>query len=251
MLTPYHPRCSIPYINLDEFPGREKENEENKVNYGWKPGDGYLSIRSKDEIGAYFGNIKRFKIYQNKFPDAKLEDGSCEKEGLNPLCFAARVLRAKVCEHIINIGGKHLLEIGSCQNGDTPLLFATKYSSNVQLLWENHYETVKILLDLGANPNMANAAGETPLFHAAENNNNVRLLMLLLLNGAVANPPCSSLGKARTAEALQELFNLAGIKELFLAKRNKNSAFNIMPDDVVNEIVIKLIAEIKNTLSYR
>jgi len=248
MLTPYHPSCTIPYINVDESPDKKDENENNKIKYGWQPGDGYISIRSTDEIGAYFGNLKRFKIYQDKFPGAKLEDGSSHKEGLTPLCFAAQVFRSKVCEHIVEIGGKHLLEIGSCEKGDTPLLCAIKFLTS-PILQDYLYDIVKTLLDLGANPNMANTAGETPLWHALQNNNNNnRLLMLLLINGAKANPRCTEDEEARLDFARKCLFDQPGVKELYRAKYEEDSAFKYVPEDILNEIALKLIAQMKNTL---
>lgn len=248
MLTPYHPRCSMPYSEINEFPESTEEHENNKIKYGWQPGDGYIANRSDNEIGAYFGNIRRFKIYQNKFPDAKLENGSSDKEGLTPLCFAAQVFRLAVCKHIVEIGGKHLLEIGSNAKGDTPLLCAIKFLTE-PLLQQNLYEIVKMLLDLGADPNMANAAGETPLWHALQSkSDNVRLLMLLLIYGAVANPPCTEAEEAKLDDARKRLFGEPGLKELYSAKHDADSVFKGMPEDVMNEIAIKVIGQMKNTL---
>lgn len=249
MLTNYHPRCSVPYSEINEVPVSNEEHENNKLKRGWQPGDGYIANRSENEIGAYFGNIRRFKIYQNKFPNAKLEDGSSDKEGLTPLCFAAQVFRLAVCKHIVEIGGKHLLEIGTCTKGDTPLICAIKFLTE-PLLQQNLYEIVKMLLDLGANPNMANAAGETPLWHALQSkNDNIRLLMLLLVHGAVANPPCTEEEETRLCDARKRLFDEPGLKELYIAKHDKeNTVFKLVPEDVMNEIAMKLVGQMKITL---
>jgi len=55
-----------------------------------------------------------------------------------------------------------------------------------------HLDVVKLLLEHGADPNVQDDEGETPLHHAAAWRDNVDIVRLLLEHGADPGTPASS-----------------------------------------------------------
>ena len=171
--------------------------------------------------GDFLGKVnerttpEEFDQLLTKYPTYKI-DHCGPKTGTHALSRAATVGNVDLIYHIaLRLNGKHLINIGSGgnmwdqkPNGWTPLYFVMSGCHP-----ERKYEAAEALLALGADPNISTTEHgldktfppySTPLYLAAERGN-LRVAKLLLLNGAVANPPPSSKGKETLERAELEL----------------------------------------------
>ena len=208
----------------------------------------------------YNDTIDNLQYYQNPNPDLKLEDASPYGDGLNALCFASAGWAPKECKLIVKAGGDHLLEIGSGKEGDTPLIWAIKSGAFTNKSFEaTLIEKIVTLLELGANPNMANTAGTTPLWYAVELSKNLTIIRLLLEKRAFMHPMPSLEGKQRIKQIKIQLISegkgfdlIEEVQELFKGKYEKKIAqgslndmgINIikyLPEDVFYEIICKIV----------
>lgn len=140
---------------------------------------------------------KKFDKFCQERPKFKLEHGG--RCGWTALGMAAKKGHVKLIQHIVKIGGEHLLNLGN-DHGWTPLLCCV---ANFKEQQDLGFIAAQELIRLGADVNIATSGssddsikGEmpkkaTPLWVAAEKAKNLRLVELLLQHGAVANPQLS------------------------------------------------------------
>lgn len=175
----------------------------------------------------------------------RLENGG--RCGWNALGAASDRGNVRLINHIVAIGGRHLLELGNCF-GWTPLFCAVN-SENP----EDGYAAAKELIRLGANVNVATSMGcsdsqqgytpyaATPLWAAAEKSKNPKLVKLLLRHRAL-------LGDESVSNAAQAILNAArkelGAKNTFLAgyfkAENRESILQTLPYELIREIYERL-----------
>lgn len=239
----------MPYIDIKKYPERNEEYEQNKIKYEWQPGDGYYSERSVFKVIENFNHSTNFEKFLLPNPNYQFSEGSPHGEGYNALCYAASYWEPQWCQLIVNQGGKHLLEIGNNAKGETPLICALKFSTDNHEFQDIVTLKVSKLLNLGANPNMANSEGKTPLWYAAEVNKYLPNIGKLLLKRAIINPAPSETGKKLIQLAKKEIINsvklleLEEMYQLFNGKADKDCTLNNLSNDVFYEIVNKIIQE--------
>lgn len=149
-------------------------------------------IRSQNPTPAEFD--KKIATLDNY----KLENGDTHR--VSALSTAASVGNVALIEHIVKIGGTHLLNMGD-DCGMTPLFMAVGDGCGMTPLFmaveckdkEARYLAAKKLIDLGADVNIAfTENGEnwySPLALAVKDINNLALVKLLLKNGSSEEVP--------------------------------------------------------------
>lgn len=106
-------------------------------------------------------------------------------DGVSPLMIAARFGKAAVCNHLIKRGVA--VDLPDKANSKTALFYAVRHNGR-------ETETVKALLEGGANPNFKNKYAETPLMIGAQFANagsSPAIIELLLKAGANPNHQCN------------------------------------------------------------
>src|SRR5262249_9868590 len=99
---------------------------------------------------------------------------------------------------------------------------------------------IKILVDAGAKINLADNSSVTRLGIAAENKAPISLLEFLILSEEIIYEPLTGESQRQVDRAMYQLFE--EMKILFEAKQGKNSIFNNLPTELINDIIIKRIA---------
>ncbi|MES2272765.1 MAG: ankyrin repeat domain-containing protein [Chlamydiota bacterium] len=181
---------------------------------------------------------QEFDTERKKYPNYQLTYGG--RIGWNALGSAADEGNVELVEHIVQIGGKALIELGNFV-GFTPLFCATR---------NNHYLTAKKLIELGANVNIGTfrdsdgekrntLEGSTPLWAAAQEARNVALVRLLLKKGAVAEPALESEGLKILDQAQKEIAN----ERTQLTQAIDQGAAKVIPSVLVDLIAAYLSSE--------
>lgn len=132
----------------------------------------------------------QFDAICEEHPYYKIEFGG--RCGWNALGTAAYKGNCELVDHIVKKYGEHLIELGN-GFGWSPLYCACNCEDI-----ENGYLVGKLLIELGANVNLATStccddsvigdtyAGSTPLWACIEKTKNIKLAKLLINNGGIA-----------------------------------------------------------------
>lgn len=106
-------------------------------------------------------------------------------DGVSPLMIAARFGKAAVCSHLIKRGVP--VDLPDKATSKTALFYAVRHNGR-------ETETVKTLLEGGANPNFRNKYAETPVMIAAQfanSGSSPAIIEVLLKAGANPNHQCN------------------------------------------------------------
>ena len=142
-----------------------------------------------------------FEKFCNSIPGYQLNDDGLSGQR-NVLIRAARNGNADLVEYIVKKYGQHFLGFQR-MSGDTCALYyiAPMFSALECIDKSKAYETVKRLVDLGADVNESILYGQTPLEVAAKAIENLQIVIFLLKKGATLN---QKVGKKK-----QNIINLA------------------------------------------
>lgn len=171
---------------------------------------------------------QEFDAICEKYPNYHLQLG--DDKGSNALCKASQKGNTALLKHIVEKGGKELLERGNSE-GATPLFIAVFYRQLGSLI---------TLIDLGANVNVCIAElpiGRSPLYVAMPDFNKglahrAAITKLLLRNSAIAQPSPDVTG-----------FSLlkAARKQLRDEKKIFHEQFNLATDNKIASVIVDII----------
>lgn len=153
-----------------------------------EPGAGYIVSKINAET-----TTDEFDSWCASTPGYKLENGG--RMGFTALMAAAKEGNISLMTHIVNKGGKDLLNQGTANGGWTPLTCAI-LSETARFKSANILLVVEKLIELGADINIATAelgpdsipGKATPLYLAAEKAKNLELVKSLMKKGAIDHP---------------------------------------------------------------
>lgn len=161
-------------------------------------------------------SVDRFEEARSLCPNYKWTHGAMHYHQ-HALLIAAAHDHLALINHIVKKGGKELLSLGN-QFGWTALF---------QACIADKYDAAELLLNLGANPNIATSRsssaapdGATPLWAVAQKTQDVALAELLLKYGAIPEPELNEEGQKVLREAKKTLRQetFAAISPAFLEK---------------------------------
>lgn len=186
----------------------------------------------------------------------------------NALSRAAQKGNLPLIVHIVEIGGKNLLNIGN-RHGATPLLFCIYQAAllirvrNIQgPQWNWVSKKAELIVPtklcaLGTDLNLTNThgwkdyfvgnipAGVTPLWMAAEKTSNLNLVKMLISYGAMVDYSLlSAHGEEMMAKATEELFHEN--KGILLAYMDPKSTLGVLPEELLSKITkLKITLNLK------
>ncbi len=182
---------------------------------------------------------QEFDNFCQSHPNYTLVDGTYN--GWNALGLAAYHGNVKLIHHIINIGQRELLDVGSGKFGWTPLYCAVNCSDkNIVPI------ATLALLRAGSSVNIATCLGfegypreATPLWAVAHKTECIRTTKLLILHGAkVADSTTLSTKACELIKKIQHSFedSIPLWKILYLGKIDTQSIFSKLPLELIKSI---------------
>jgi len=148
------------------------------VQDNWEAASYMMQMIKKDTSSRLFDRYLEHVHTTSEYYTGNYELNHGGSAGWNVLGSAALKGNAQLVKHIVKIGGENLLDLGN-ENGWTPLRCAAECEDI-----EGGYLAAKSLIDLGADPDLADIKGKTPLMTALKKTN-IKMIKLFLDNGAL------------------------------------------------------------------